>query len=209
MLNKTHRTNSRGAVMPLTFMHSVKLLITFATLSLLVLPAGARAALTIEIIGAGAKQIPIAIVQFRAEDTLSQAITPVIAADLARSGLFRAIDAGGVNPLPTEPAEVNYGTWTARGAEALVIGNVVAQPDGRYEIRFRLMDTLKQTQLAGFAYTASAAQLRLTAHKIADVIYEKLTGDVGGFSTRITYIVQRGTRYELHAADADGYNAQR
>ncbi|HEX6005693.1 MAG TPA: Tol-Pal system beta propeller repeat protein TolB [Burkholderiales bacterium] len=173
----------------------------------LAIPA-ARAALTIEIIGAGAKQIPIAIVQFRAEDTLSQAITPVITADLARSGLFRAVDAGGVNPLPTEPAEVNFGTWTARGAEALVIGNVVAQPDGRYEIRFRLMDVIKQTQLAGIAYTASAAQLRLTAHKIADVIYEKLTGDVGVFSTRITYVVRRGSRYDLQVADADGYNAQ-
>jgi TolB protein len=170
--------------------------------------AGVHAALTIEIIGAGAKQIPIAIVAFRAEDGLSQPITPVISADLQRSGLFRIIDAGGVNPLPTEPAEVNYGSWTARGAEAVVIGNVVTLGDGRYEVRFRLLDPLKQTQLAGIAYTASAAQLRLTAHKIADVIYEKLTGDVGVFSTRITYIVKRGNRYDLQVADADGYNAQ-
>jgi len=168
----------------------------------------ARAALTIEIIGSGAKQIPIAIVQFRAEQGLPQQITPVIAADLARSGLFRMIDAGGVSPLPAEPAEVNYGTWSARGAEAIVIGDVVALPDGRYEVRFRLLDAVKQTQLAGFAYTASAQQLRLTAHKIADVIYEKLTGDVGVFSTRITYVVRRGTRYDLQVADADGYNAQ-
>lgn len=179
-----------------------------ALLLVLLSSTAARAALTIEIIGAGAKQIPIAISQFRAEEGLPQQITSVIAADLARSGLFRMIDAGGVSPLPTEPAEVNFGTWSARGAEALVIGNIVAQPDGRYEVRFRLMDVLKQTQVAGVAYTASAAQLRLTAHKIADVIYEKLTGDVGVFSTRITYIVKRGPRYELHVADADGYNAQ-
>jgi TolB protein len=189
------------------FTHMARALMVGLALILLAIPA-ARAALTIEIIGAGAKQIPIAIAAFRAEDTLSQAITPVITADLTRSGLFKAIDAGGVTPLPTEPAEVNFGTWTARGAEALVIGNVVAQPDGRYEIRFRLMDVIKQTQLAGIAYTASAAQLRLTAHKIADVIYEKLTGDVGVFSTRITYVVRRGSRYDLQVADADGYNAQ-
>ena len=189
------------------FIRSIQLLIGTFLLTLLA-ATPARAALTIEIIGAGANQIPISIVAFRAEDALAQKITPVIVADLSRSGLFRMIDSGGVTPLPTEPAEVNYPTWSARGAEALVIGNVVAQPDGRYEVRFRLMDVTKQTQLAGFAYTATAAQLRLTAHKIADVIYEKLTGDVGVFSTRITYIVKKGARYELQVADADGYNAQ-
>src|SRR5688500_9093567 len=105
MPNDTGRTSTRGALMPVNFMRSVKLLIAFLVIALVAAPVTVRAALTIEIIGAGAKQIPIAIVQFRAEDTLSQAITPVIAADLARSGLFRAIDAGGVNPLPTEPAE--------------------------------------------------------------------------------------------------------
>ena len=52
------------------------------------------------------------------------------------------------------------------------------------------------------------AQLRATAHRIADVIYEKLTGEKGVFSTKITYVVKRGTRYELQVADADGANAQ-
>ena len=70
------------------------------------------------------------------------------------------------------------------------------------------MDVAKRTQLAGFAYMTTAAQLRLTAHKIADSIYEKLTGDPGVFTTRITYIVKRGSRYELHVADADGYGPQ-
>jgi TolB protein len=70
------------------------------------------------------------------------------------------------------------------------------------------MDVVKQTQLAGFVYFASAAQLRLTAHKIADVIYQKLTGDAGVFATRITYVVKKGSRYELQVADADGFGAQ-
>jgi TolB protein len=133
----------------------------------------------------------------------------VIGADLQRSGLFRLIDAGGVVPTPTEPGEVNFPQWSARGAEALVIGTVTPTPDGRYEVRFRLMDVVKSTQLAGFVYTVSAAQLRLTAHKIADVIYEKLTGTPGVFATRITYVMKRSaTRHELHVADADGFNPQ-
>ena len=167
-----------------------------------------HAALTIEIIGAGANQIPIAIAPFRAEDGLAQKITPVVGADLVRSGLFKLVDPGGVNPTPYEPQDVNYGTWRARGADHVVIGTVAPRPDGRYDVHFRLMDVGKQTQLAGFAYSASAAQLRLTAHKIADAIYEKLTGDPGVFSTRIVYIVKQGKRFELQVADADGFGAQ-
>ncbi len=167
-----------------------------------------HAALTIEIIGAGANQIPIAIVPFRAEDALATKITPVIAADLARSGLFKPVDAGGMVPVPYEPEQVVYSQWQARGAEAVVIGSVTLLPDGRYDIRFRLMDVVKQTQLAGFVYFATAAQLRLTAHKIADAIYEKMTGDAGVFATRITYVVKKGPRYELQVSDADGFGAQ-
>ena len=180
-----------------------------AVVLLLLVPApAARAVLTIEIVGTGTTQFPIAIVPFRAEAGTPQPLTPVIAADLARSGLFRTVDAGGLNPVPHEPQDVNYATWRARGADAIVIGTVAPLPDGRYDVRFRLMDAAKQVQLAGFAYTASRDQLRHTAHKIADVIYEKLTGDKGVFSTRITYVVKRGSRYELQVADADGHGAQ-
>jgi TolB protein len=166
----------------------------------------AYAALTIEIIGAGANQIPIAIAPFRGENGAS--VTPVIAADLTRSGVFKTIDPGGIVPMPSEPEQVNYAQWKTRGAEALVIGSIATTADGRHEVRFRLMDVVKGVQLAGFVYQITTPQLRLTAHKIADVIYEKLTGDRGVFATRITYIVKRGNRFELQVADADGYGAQ-
>ena len=179
----------------------------FAILILAALPSLAHAVLTIEIVGTGTSQFPIAVVPFRAEAGIAQPLTPVIAADLARSGLFKTIDAGGITP-PHEPQEVNFGTWRARGADAVVIGSVTARADGTYEIQFRLMDVAKQAQLAGFSYVASASQLRHTAHKIADVIYEKLTGDKGVFATRITYVVKLGKRFELQVADADGQGAQ-
>jgi len=57
-------------------------------------------------------------------------------------------------------------------------------------------------------YLVTQAQFRATAHKIADVIYEKLTGDVGVFSTRIAYVTKQGNRFELIVADADGSNPQ-
>jgi TolB protein len=177
-------------------------------LVLLALPAAARGALTIEIIGSGATQFPIAVVSFRAEESLAQQISPVVAADLARSGLFRLIDAGGLNPVPHEPAQLNYEQWRTRGADAVVIGSVSRLPDGRYDVRFRLMDAVKQVQISGYVYFARTDNLRLVAHKIADLIYEKLTGETGVFATRITYVVKRGSRFELQVADADGYNAQ-
>lgn len=167
-----------------------------------------RAALTIEIVGSGANQIPIAIAPFRAEESLPQQLTSVIAADLARSGLFKTVDPGGIVPVPSEPDQVNYPQWKARGAEALVIGQVTPR-DGQYEISFRLMDVVKGTQLAGFLYRVNASQLRLTAHKIADAIYEKLTGDPGFFATKITYVMKRGqTRFELQVSDSDGFGPQ-
>ncbi len=174
----------------------------------LALPDAARGALTIEIVGSGATQLPIAVVSFRAEESLAQRISPVVAADLARSGLFRLIDAGGLNPVPHEPAQLNYEQWRTRGADAVVIGSVSRLPDGRYDVRFRLMDAVKQVQLAGYVYFARTDNLRLVAHKIADLIYEKLTGETGVFATRITYVVKRSSGFELQVADADGYNAQ-
>lgn len=167
-----------------------------------------HAALTIEITGGAGNQIPVAIVPFAAENTQAQSISGIVAADLTRSGLFRMVNTAGVFPQPHEPGEVRYPDWQTRNAEALVIGGMTPRPDGRIDVHFRLLDVVKQTQLAGFSYTIVPAQLRATAHKIADVIYEKLTGDVGVFSTQIAYIVKQGKRFELQVADADGYGAQ-
>src|SRR5690606_30281214 len=79
---------------------------------------------------------------------------------------------------------------------------------GRFEVRFRLFDVVKEAALGGIAYTLSPDQARPTAHRIADFVYEKLTGERGVFSTRIAYVVKRGDRYELQIADADGAGAE-
>jgi TolB protein len=181
---------------------------TILFLGALLLALGARAQLTIDITTTGGRQIPIAIAPLANEASQPQAVSPVVSADLSRTGLFRMVDASGVSPVPTEPSEVNFGDWASRSAEALVIGRVEPQPDGRVEVRFRLFDVAKQSQLASYTYLVTPAQLRATAHRIADVIYEKLTGDKGAFSTKIAYVVKRTGRYELQVADADGFNPQ-
>jgi len=181
----------------------------FSLAAVLLLVAGtAHAQLTIEIIGGGANQIPVAVLPFVGETILPQSITEIVEQDLTRSARFRTIFVGGVNPLPSEIAQVSFADWKSRLADALVIGQAQRLPDGRFEVRFRLLDVPKQAQIGGVAYTLTAAQVRLTAHKIADFIYEKLTGERGVFSTRIAYVVKQGATYELRVADADGQNAQ-
>jgi len=177
-----------------------------AGLLLLAQASMAGAVLSIEIIGAGEHQIPIAIVPFGGDDKLVQSINEVVTGDLQRSGLFRLVDPTGKSPH--EPAEVSYPDWQVRGAEALAIGTVAAQPNGRIEARFRLLDVVKQTELAGQAVSASENQIRAIGHRIADLIYEKLTGDKGVFSTRIAYVNRQGKNFRLIVADSDGYNEQ-
>lgn len=177
-------------------------------LALMLLALAARAQLTIDITTSGGRQIPIAVMPMAGESSQPQSVSEVVGADLARTGLFRLVNTIGISPIPTEPSEVNFGDWTARSAEALVIGKIDSLAGGRVEVRFRLFDVAKQAQLASYSYVVAPAQLRATAHRIADLIYEKLTGDKGVFSTKITYVVKRPGRYELQVADADGFNAQ-
>ncbi|HEY8606691.1 MAG TPA: Tol-Pal system beta propeller repeat protein TolB [Noviherbaspirillum sp.] len=165
----------------------------------------AQAQLRVETSGVGATQIPIAIAGFVDETLAPQQITTIVKADLQRSGFFRIIDTG--NAM-SETTPVNLADWKARGADALVVGSVQRLADGRYDVRYRLMDTVKNSNLSGFGQVAGTDRLRVAAHKIADDIYEKLTGVRGAFSTRIAYVTKAGNEYRLEVADADGEGTQ-
>src|SRR4030095_10696795 len=180
-----------------------------AFLAFLVLPfAGARAQLTIEIVGGAGTAIPIAIVPFAGESAFPLGVSGIVGADLGRSGMFKLIGTDNVNPRPARAEDVVPDIWRARSADAVVVGSMQPLPDGRVEVRFALVDVVKKTTLTAMTYTVAPAQFRATAHKIADVIYEKLTGDPGVFSTRIAYITKAGARYQLLVADADGADPQ-
>jgi len=167
--------------------------------SVVLLPAHAQ--LRVEISGVGESQIPIAIAGFSNESVAPQQVTAIIRADLARSGMFKIIEIGAVL---SETASINHKEWRSRGVDALVVGSVQRLSDGRFEVRYLLLDTVKSSQLSGFSLAAQANDTRLTAHKIADDIYEKLTGVRGVFATRIAYVTKSGHEYRLEVADADG-----
>lgn len=164
----------------------------------------AQAALNIEITGAGEHQIPISIVPFAGEEKLSQPISSIVAADLVRSGLFRMVATAG--KTPHEPREINYADW--KGTDALAIGSVEETAGGNITVKFRLMDTVRQVELVGQALSSKRDQTRAIAHRISDLIFSKLAGTAGVFSTRIAYINKQGKSYRLVVADSDGHNEQ-
>ncbi|ADE10760.1 Tol-Pal system beta propeller repeat protein TolB [Sideroxydans lithotrophicus] len=172
---------------------------------LLCVACSARAELSIEITGAGEHQVPISLVPFAGDENQGgQSISTVVSNDLLRTGLFKLVDPAG--KAPHEPGEVNYVEWP--GVDALLIGKVRNLDGGRLEVRFRLLDMVRRTELIGLAVTAKSEQLRAIAHRVSDLIYEKLTGDPGVFSTRIAYVNRDGKKYRLVVADSDGYGEQ-
>jgi TolB protein len=173
---------------------------------LLAVPAGAQ--LSIEITGAGAQRTPIAIVPFAGENAVGTSLTAIVRADLERSGLFRGLEVPPLSPAPNENTPVNYGEWRSRLADAVVLGSVAMAADGRYEVRFRVYDVVKQAPLGAIAYLFTKDNARAAAHRIADFVYERITGEKGVFSTQIAYVVRRGATFELQIADADGERAQ-
>ena len=169
------------------------------------LPAWAQ--FRVEISGVGATQVPIAIVKFRDEEraTPSLSLSAIVRADLERSGVFRNIDAPGALDEAARPVMTE---WRSRAADALVAGSIGRLADGRFDVRFKLWDVVKGTEIGGQSQAVDASDLRLAAHRIADFIYEKLTGDKGVFSTRIAYVTKGGGRFTLRVADSDGEGGQ-
>lgn len=172
--------------------------------TLLLAATAAQAQLTVEITGAGANRIPVAIANFAGDGLLPQALTGVVRADLERSGLFKLVDPG-TTPVP-ENAAIDLNQWKDRGADALALASILPAPGGRYEVRMRLYDIARQNKPDGMIFLFGASTVRETGHRIADFIHEKLTGERGVYSTRIAYVVKTGKSYELKVDDADGQN---
>jgi TolB protein len=162
----------------------------------------------VEISGVGQTQIPVAVAKFRSEDDASPSlgvVSAIVRADLERSGVIKLVAAPNVIEETAQPA---LAEWRGRGADALAGGSVTRLADGRLDVRYKLWDAVKGQDLGGQSIAVPLADARLAAHRVADGIYEKVTGDKGVFSTRIAYVTRAGNRYALRIADADGEGGQ-
>ena len=138
-------------------------------------------------------------------------ITQVVGGDLRRSGFFEPIDpASFIETGLTLANAPDFAKWTNIGAQAVLYGSVTPRPDGRNDVGFRLYDPYRQCQLVSYQFTATPEQWRRIAHKIADVVYQRMTGESGFFDTRIIYVAESGTELNrlsrLAIVDQDGYN---
>jgi TolB protein len=173
----------------------------------------AHAQLQIDISGVGANQIPVAIALFSEEGgtepknnlMATQNIASIIQNDLLRSGEFKVI--------PTTISSNQVSNFALKqqknnGADALIVGHVYKLSNGQIDVRYELYDTVKTTQISALNLRDAAKATRLIAHKIADDVYQKLTGTKGNFSSRIAYVNQTGHQYQLQIMDADGENIE-
>jgi len=175
----------------------------------------AAAAIRIEITQGIDGAQPVAAVPFlwEGEGKSPVDVAAVIAADLARSGRFKPIPAEAHPQDPTAAQKMDSALWRTAGIDYVVIGRIarakVSGKDG-YMVRFQLFDSLRGNQVLGYSIPVIGPELRRAAHRISDMVYEKLTGQPGAYSTRIAYIteVRDGTvrRYDLVVADSDGEN---
>ena len=188
-------------------------MVRWTGLLLLCWSAFVHAELTIQITGGGENAIPVAVVPFRSTTAASvpEDVAAIIAADLQRSGRFSTFEPAAQPERPGAPSQVNFPLWRSAGIENLVIGEVSPSGTG-YALRFYLFDAFRGEQLAGESVSAPAKDLRFAAHAVADLIYERLTGERGAFATRIAYVsAERGPGGEetvmLNVADSDGHNS--
>ncbi|WP_196141040.1 Tol-Pal system beta propeller repeat protein TolB [Aliikangiella sp. G2MR2-5] len=171
---------------------------------------------------------PVAVLPFSWKGTSVNApseVATVIGADLRRSGRFNPMARHELLQQVYKYEDVNLQLWREKGIEAVVVGQIEEQPDGRLKVSYELVDvfqkeqevrngelvTVDRNRLDGYSSIVRAKDLRFHAHRIADRIYEKLTGERGAFATRIAYVsVDRSQSkpYRLMVADSDGYAPQ-
>jgi TolB protein len=172
----------------------------------------AHAQLTIQITRGVTQPIPIAVVPFAVtQGPLPVDVAAVVQADLERSGRFAGLDRASMLQKPTTGAEVDFTNWRLLKTDYVVVGRVV--PDGtQWAIQYELFNVLTGVRLLGFSVPATPSALRTGAHRVADMIYEKILGIRGAFATRIAYVAVSGVApqrtYRLIVADADGENAR-
>ena len=172
----------------------------------------AHAELTIVITKGSDEAIPIAVVPFgwNGVGPMPFDVAQVAAADLARSGRFKPMDRADMVSVPARGDQIQFDDWRLLKSDFIVVGRLVADAGDRFAVEIELFNVLTGQRLHGDRIPATTTALRAAGHRVADIVFEKLTGVRGAFSTRIAYVSVDGRpphqTYQLIVADADGAN---
>jgi TolB protein len=176
--------------------------------------AVAHAQLVIEITRGQENAVPIAVVPFAWESANAAPfdVAQVVAADLQRSGRFAPLDRKDMIDRPSAGDQIRFQDWRYLKSDFIVVVKLLPDGNDRYAAQFELYNVLTGQRLEGQRVTSTTASLRAMSHRIADVVFEKLTGIRGAFSTRVAFVNAEGVppqqQYKLIVADADGENPQ-
>ena len=186
--------------------------------SLLLATAAVSAPLRIKITEGVVEPLPFAAPSFIAENAAgaeyAKVLADVVAQDLTGSGLFRAIpEAAHISKITSFASPVQYSDWKAINAQALITGTVSGSATGQITVKFRIYDVFAGAELGkGLRFTGSADGWRRMAHKVADVVYGRITGESGYFDSRVVFVSETGRKgarkKRLAIMDYDGANVQ-
>ncbi|HWJ05012.1 MAG TPA: Tol-Pal system beta propeller repeat protein TolB [Steroidobacteraceae bacterium] len=169
----------------------------------------AHAQLRLDITEGVRDAVPVAIVPFggQAEGSTGD-VAAVVANDLQLSGRFKPLERRDMVTRPTTGAAIRFEDWRLLRSDFIVVGRVEPDATG-LAVTFELFNVQTGQPLLGQRLTTTERGLRATAHRISDLVFERLTGIPGAFSTRIAYVAVEGQAprktYRLMVADADGY----
>ncbi|MDE3120899.1 MAG: Tol-Pal system protein TolB [Paracoccaceae bacterium] len=199
----------------MTLARTLALALALTGLTVLASPAVQAAPLKIQITQGVIEPLPYALPPFLAAgQAASQAaaeITQVINSDLTGTGLFRQIDPTAyISKVSSFDAPVKYADWKAINAQALVTGEVSVQ-GSRVTVKFRLFDVFSGAPMGqGLQFAGPVSAVRRMAHKVADAVYSRITGETGYFDSRVVYVSESGPKalrkMRLAIMDYDGAN---
>ena len=144
-------------------------------------------------------------------DVLGRQLADVMTADLKNSGLFNPLSADRLKPVAyDEVTAPQFDYWSGTGAQALVQGFVRANGDGTLTVGCYLYDVSARSELVRQGFVVTPADWRRAAHKCADTIYARLTGEGPYFDSRVVYVSETGPKARrikrLAIMDQDGAN---
>ena len=197
-------------------MRPIRHLLTALALGLASLSAAAQAEpLRILIDGGVIEPMPFAVPDFIAENNaagdLARDLARVVAADLIGTGLFREIGSEAyIATVTSFDAPISYNDWQAINTQALVTGSVSVAGD-KVVVKFRLYDIVSGEPLGdGLQFAGSTRSWRRMAHKVADAVYSRITGEGGYFDSRVVFVAESGPKdarqKRLAVMDYDGAN---
>ncbi|MFX0544986.1 Tol-Pal system beta propeller repeat protein TolB [Roseovarius sp. S1116L3] len=197
-------------------MARVTALLALLLTTLTALPAAAQQGpLRLEITEGVIEPLPFAVPGFVSTGggaQVAQDISNLVSADLSGTGLFREIPASAhISTITSFSSPVQFADWKAINAQALVTGSVDVDASGRLTVQFRVWDVFAGQELgSGQQFVGTESGWRRIAHKIADQVYSRITGEGGYFDSRVVFVSETGPKDQrakrLAIMDYDGAN---